>query len=156
MRPIEYVVLERAKRLVEKGWTRGRMAYKGDGEIECTPFDPEATGFCMGGALVRAAADVFGECAQSVADLSAQAMVAQTRARELIEAANCKEVVVTTIERFNDRALTKDEVLAAFDRALRVSCGQSKKSSSNARNNLSKKGGRRARRHVMPTGSLVK
>jgi hypothetical protein len=114
MRSIEHVVLERAKRLVEQGWTCFRYAAN-EFDYDCELFDPHAAQFCTGAALLRAAVEVVGETeARSMGGLSLKARLAHSRARELLEHAN---KLTTTIEAYNDGA-TKEEVLAAFDRAL--------------------------------------
>jgi hypothetical protein len=114
MRSIEYVVLERAKRLVENGWTCFRYAVN-EFDYDCELFDAHAAQFCTGAALLRAAVEVVGETeARSIGKLSLKTVVAHSQARELLEQAN---KLTTTIEAYNDGA-TKEEVLAAFDRAL--------------------------------------
>jgi hypothetical protein len=115
MRQIDYVILEGAKRLVEQGWVQGRRAETESG-VNCSPISEQAVKFCMAGAVVRAAADIFG-----VADAK-RTRDAELRVRRLLKGAN-NEIGFgllnpNTIERFNDRA-TKEEVLAAFDKALK-------------------------------------
>jgi hypothetical protein len=116
MRHIDHVILERAKQLVEQGWVKGRQAETQWG-ANCSPLSEEAVRFCMGGAVVRAAADIFG-----ATDLK-RIRNAEARVRRLLKAANSEIgfgiLNPNTIERFNDRA-TKKEVLAAFDEALKV------------------------------------
>ena len=114
MRHIDHVILERAKQLVEQGWVQGRQAETKWG-TNCSPMSKEAVRFCMGGAVVRAAAEIFGET-----DLN-KISSAEARVRRLLKAANSEIgfgiFYRNTIERFNDRA-TKKEILAAFDKAL--------------------------------------
>jgi hypothetical protein len=114
MRAIEYVVLERAKQLVIQGWITEEYAVKRNGH-SCDPLHPKAAKFCLGGAILRAAAEVFGEDVPSIGDLSLEALTAHTRARELVEDANH----LATIEDFNDNAESKHEVIAACDKALK-------------------------------------
>jgi hypothetical protein len=115
MRSIEYIVLERAKQLVTQGWTTEEFAVKRNGH-SCDPLHPKAARFCLGGAILRAAAELFGETsAGEVGNLSMRVIMAQTNARELVERANH----LTTIEEFNDEAESKEEVIAACNRALR-------------------------------------
>ena len=47
-------VLADAEKLVERGWCRGMMARERHGD-ECHPASPNATHFCVEGAIVRAA-----------------------------------------------------------------------------------------------------
>jgi hypothetical protein len=116
MRHIDHVILERAKQLVEQGWVQGRQAETTSG-ANCSPMSAQAVRFCMAGAVVRAAADIFG-----TTDLK-KISSAEARVRRLLKAAN-SEIGFgifnrNTIERFNDRA-TKEQVLAAFDKALKL------------------------------------
>jgi hypothetical protein len=113
MRSIEYIVVARAKQLVEQGWITGGQAVMRNGR-PCNPLHPHAAKFCLGGAIVPAAAEILGDAsAADISDLTMPTLVAQTRARKLVVAANN----IATIELFNDSA-SKDAVLAACDRAL--------------------------------------
>jgi hypothetical protein len=114
MRSIEYVVLQEAKRLIEKGWAKETFARDAQGRPRHF-LDKRAVAFCMVGALYRAAADLVGYRGRSIIGfyLSARPLVARTRA--ILEA---DETITMKLERFNDCA-SKHRVLGAFDRALK-------------------------------------
>ena len=114
MRSIEYVVLQEAKRLIEKGWTKETFARDEHGR-SCNFLDRRAVAFCMVGAIDRAAADLLGYRGLSIVGFYLSARPLALRARAILEA---DETITMKLERFNDCA-SKQRVLAAFDRALK-------------------------------------
>jgi len=118
MRSIEYIVLERAKQLVKKGWVAETYAVDKHGD-DCDVLDPAAVAFCMGGAILRAAAEVFGDNARSTGYLRLATVCTHAKARELVEAELPRHQRFTTIEEFNDPT-SKKRVVAAFDWVLKA------------------------------------
>jgi hypothetical protein len=110
----EYVVLQEAKRLIEKGWAKETFARNAHGR-PCHVFDRRAVAFCMVGAIERAAADLLGYRGRSIVGFYLSARPLALRARAILEA---DETITMKLERFNDCA-SKQRVLAAFDRALK-------------------------------------
>ena len=104
--------LVKAKQLVERGWVKMSFAIDDEGE-PCSPMDENACGWCVSGAI-QAASKYKG------------ASYIQAEEKNLFE--NVRSVFMTTngivgfgstIMAWNDQFdRTKEEVLAAFDKAI--------------------------------------
>lgn len=99
----EIEVLREARRLIaEVGWTQGTFA-RNAGGADVSPRSPQATCFCAAGAIIRA--NDGCDMGFSSPGISAVEHVIDER----------------WIDAWNDREeRTRDEVLAAFDRAIQL------------------------------------
>jgi hypothetical protein len=95
-------LLIRARGLIERGWCRGIGAKDADGH-PVGPSSAQAVAWCAGGALIAAGMPVVG------------GLWSQPAMRRLGEAMGGTS---RDIMNFNDRQLTVEPVLAAFDRAI--------------------------------------
>jgi len=98
-------LLRRAKSLLEeRGWTQGVYARVGD--RPCHPWADNPTSFCSAGAVMAASQCVAQD---GYSHLAEKAVIALQGA------------IGGTVAFFNDApGRTKDEVLAAFDRAIEI------------------------------------
>jgi hypothetical protein len=108
-RPLERHIIERARALIAtpETWTRDEFARDAQGE-PVNWRSPKAVGFCLWGALNRAAFDITGDKRQSITLADHAAAVLRERG--------------SSLSRVNDRGAHAD-VLAVLDRYLKKDAG---------------------------------
>lgn len=99
-------ILERARELVRKGWTRNQMAATKNGKQTDTKSDA-ACKFCTMGAVGRAYLDLTGDKGNIWFSAATRSALSHLEA-----------FAGTSIASFNDSQTTKKPILALFDKAL--------------------------------------
>lgn len=100
--------LRAARRLIERGWTRGALARDASGR-EVPAMSRAAVRFCVDGACIRASGGCYDLC----------------QARDALEGA-LPDGVLSAVHFNDDIAKSKRDVIALFDRAIAAELARAK------------------------------